>query len=568
MSHAVLSGLARRLVSDQLIDEAKALEAQQAAIQTGVPFIAYIVQKNLIKSHDAAKAAAYDFGLPLLDLDQFNLEDLPRQLMTQSLIEKHHALPLFKRGDRLYIAISDPTNINALNVFKFNTGINTQGILVEENKLTAIIEKITREQEQVVLGDLSDTDLDELSITTDELSKQSEEVSKDDDAPIVRFINKILLDAINTKVSDIHFEPYEKIYRVRYRRDGILYEVAKPPINLSQRISSRLKVMSQLDISERRIPQDGHFKMNISKTHHIEFRISTCPVSCGEKVVLRILDPTNATLGIDALGYDDKQKHLFLNAIKKPQGMVLVTGPTGSGKTVSLYTALNILNTDECNISTVEDPVELNVLGVNQVNVNNKAGLTFSTALRSFLRQDPDIIMVGEIRDLETAEIAVKAAQTGHLVLSTLHTNSAPETLTRLCNMGVPPYNIATSVSLIVAQRLARRLCKLCKIQENIPEETLFTIGFKREDLKDLIVYGPSIKGCDECKNGYSGRVGLYEVLPITDKIGRIIMKGGNAIDILDAAREEGMITLRESGLNKVKAGLTSLEEINRVTKD
>jgi type IV pilus assembly protein PilB len=564
----ILSGLARRLVSDGLIEEEQAYKAQQGATEESIPFIAYIVRNDLVTAQHAANAAAFDFGVPLLDLDHFDIDCIPRDLLNQSLIDKHHALPLFRRGDRLYIAISDPTNINALNVFKFNTGINTHAILVEENKLTALIEKISGEGESLALGNLTDSDLDALNITSGEKPEEDEGTSKEDDAPIVRFVNKVLLDAINAKVSDIHFEPYEKTFRVRYRRDGILYEAAKPPVNLSHRITARLKVMSQLDIAERRVPQDGHFKMSLSKTRQIEFRISTCPVSNGEKVVLRILDPANAALGIDALGYEEKQKSLFLTAIEKPQGMILVTGPTGSGKTVSLYTAINILNTEERNISTVEDPVELNVPGVNQVNVNIKAGLTFSQALRSFLRQDPDVIMVGEVRDLETAEIAVKAAQTGHLVLSTLHTNSAPETLTRLSNMGVPSYNIATSVSLIIAQRLARRLCPTCRRKEDVPEKTLLGMGFKEDDLNKMTLYGASVEGCENCKNGYSGRIGIYEVLPVTDTIGRVIMKGGNAIDILDAARKEGMLSLREAGINKIKAGLTSIEEINRVTKD
>ena len=383
-----------------------------------------------------------------------------------------------------------------------------------------------------------------------------------------RFVHKVLLDELNSNVSDIHFEPYEKIYRIRYRRDGILYETASPPINLAPRITARLKVMSRLDISERRVPQDGHFKMVLSKHRSIDFRISTCPTTGGEKVVIRILDPSSAQLGIEALGYEDFQKELFMNAIHKPQGMVLVTGPTGSGKTVSLYTALGILNTAERNISTIEDPVEINLQGINQVNVNMKAGLDFSTALRSFLRQDPDIIMVGEIRDLETAEIGIKAAQTGHLVLSTLHTNSAPETLTRLLNMGVPSFNIATSVSLIIAQRLARRLCSQCKIPAEIPESSLLQQGFSKNELSNLEIFLPNIEGCELCKNGYSGRVGLYEVLSVSSSIGRIIMEGGNSLDILHKAKEEGMITLRESGLNKVRAGITGLEEINRVTKD
>ncbi len=569
-NNASLSGLARRLVVDGLLDEKTAQKALDDAKEKRKSFIIHIVEKKLLDPLDIAMAASQDFGLPLLDLDNFDKEILPISLVSEKLITKHHALPLFKRSDRLYVAISDPTNLTALNEFKFHTGINTHAILVEENKLATLIENALTEQETAALGDLSDEDLDDLDISAGE-EELGENISASDaaeDAPIVRFVNKILLEAINKSISDIHFEPYEKIYRIRYRRDGILYEAAAPPINLAQRITARLKVMSELDISERRVPQDGHFKMKLSKNRSIDFRISTCPTTGGEKVVIRILDPSSAHLGIEALGYEPQQKALFLNAIAKPQGMVLVTGPTGSGKTVSLYTALGILNTDERNISTIEDPVEIQLQGINQVNVNLKAGLEFSTALRSFLRQDPDIIMVGEIRDLETAEIAIKAAQTGHLVLSTLHTNSAPETLTRLQNMGVPSFNIATSVSLIIAQRLARRLCPQCKQIHEIPEKTLLEEGFLPEGLVDTKIYSPNIEGCGNCKNGYSGRIGIYEVLKVTDEIGRIIMEGGTSIDISDQAKQEGMSTLRESGLLKVVSGTTSLEEINRVTKD
>ncbi len=567
-SNITLSGLARRLVVDGLLDEKAAVKAHKAAAEKKEPFVFHLVDNNILAATDIAMAACQDFGLPVMDLSVFDTDLLPTKLINENLIVKHHAMPLFKRGDRLYVAISDPTNLAALNEFKFNTGINTHAVLVEENKLAQLIESVLSAQEEAALGDLDDTDLDDLDITSGEVETEDVKASDTEDAPVVRFVHKILLDAINKGVSDLHFEPYEKVYRIRFRRDGVLYEAASPPINLAARITARLKVMSKLDISERRVPQDGHFKMNLSKNRSIDFRINTCPTVAGEKVVIRILDPASANIGIDELGYEKFQKDLFLNAISKPQGMILVTGPTGSGKTVSLYTAINILNTAEQNISTVEDPVEINLQGVNQVNVNLKAGLTFSSALRAFLRQDPDIIMVGEIRDLETAEIAIKASQTGHLVLSTLHTNSAPETLTRLVNMGVPVFNIATSVSLIIAQRLARRLCKHCRVVEDIPFEALKQEGFKDEDISDLTVYGPNPGGCEHCKDGYSGRVGIYEVLSMSDDIGRIIMGGGSSLDILDHARSEGMQTLRESGLQKVKFGLTGLEEINRVTKD
>ncbi|MBB72705.1 MAG: type IV-A pilus assembly ATPase PilB [Legionellales bacterium] len=563
-----MSGLARRFVVDGLLGEDKALKAQQEATEKNQTLVNYLVENNILNPADIASTASQDFGLPLIDLNAFDSELLPRGVVSEKLITKHHALPLLHRGDRLYVAISDPTNLAALNDFKFHTGINTHGILVEENKLAKIIEDVLEEQEAAALGDLTDTDLDELDITTGELEQDDVSDKEAEDAPIVRFVNKILIDAINKGVSDIHFEPYEKKYRVRYRRDGILYETAVPPLNLAPKITARLKVLSRLDISERRIPQDGHFKMVLSKNRAIDFRVSSCPTVGGEKVVLRVLDPSSAKIGIDELGYEKFQKEMFLTAIGHPQGMVLVTGPTGSGKTISLYTALNILNEEERNISTIEDPVEINLPGINQVNVNTKAGLDFATALRAFLRQDPDIVMVGEIRDLETAEIAIKAAQTGHLVLSTLHTNSAPETLTRLANMGVPTFNIATSVSLIIAQRLARRLCTHCRVTEDVPADTLLKQGFTKEQVKDITLYTNNIEGCEHCKNGYAGRVGLYEVLEVTNDIGKIIMEEGTSLDIMKHARDNGFQTLRESGLVKVYEGITSLEEINRVTKD
>lgn len=564
-----IGGLARKLVQAELLDEPTVQKAVDQATKQKIPLVQHLVENKLASASEIAWIASMEFGIPLMDLSGMDLEVIPKDLVSEKLIRQHHALPLIKRGNRLYVAVSDPTNLLALDEFKFHTGISTEAIMVEEDKLCEIIERVLNQSEGSALDDLEDTNLEDLDITgIDEDDPGGDDTDSDvDDAPIVRFVNKVLLDAINKGASDIHFEPYEKVYRVRFRQDGVLYEYANPPVNLAPRLAARLKVMSRLDISERRIPQDGRFKMKISKSRAIDFRVSTCPTLFGEKVVMRILDPSSAKIGIDALGYEENQKKLFMEAIHKPQGMVLVTGPTGSGKTVSLYTALNILNTAERNISTAEDPVEINLAGINQVNVNPKAGLSFSAALRSFLRQDPDIVMVGEIRDLETAEIGVKAAQTGHLVLSTLHTNSAPETLTRLVNMGVPAFNLATSVSLIIAQRLARRLCPHCKVPMEVPPEALMEMGYKQEEVQNWnTVYEP--KGCGQCNMGYKGRVGLYEVMPVSEAIGRIIMEGGNAIDIADQMAKEGINNLRRSGLNKVQEGLTSLEEINRVTKD
>lgn len=564
-----LNGLAKKLVQANLLDASTAAQAIDSALRKKMPFVAYLIDKSLINARDLAVNASVEFGDPLFDLSVMDLEVIPKDLVSEKLIRQHHALPLFRRGNRLFVAVSDPTNLEALDEFKFHTGINTEAIIVEENKLLETIEKILTEGDSSALSDLKDTDLDALDISsTDDIEKADDSSDSDvDDAPIVRFVNKVLLDAINRGASDIHFEPYEKQYRVRLRQDGILTEFATPPVNLAPRLAARLKVMSRLDISERRIPQDGRFKMKLSKNRAIDFRVSTCPTLFGEKVVMRILDPSSAKMGIDALGYEPAQREAFLSAIHKPQGMVLVTGPTGSGKTVSLYTALNILNTIEVNISTAEDPVEINLPGINQVNVNPKAGLTFSSALRAFLRQDPDIIMVGEVRDLETAEIAVKAAQTGHMVLSTLHTNSAPETLSRMINMGIQAFNLATSVTLVIAQRLARRLCVNCKQSATFPSEALLDMGFTEEDIKEgFTIYEP--KGCDQCTNGFKGRVGLYEVMPVTEEIGKIIMQGGNAFDIAIQMKSEGVINLRRAGLNKVKLGLTSIEEVSRVTKD
>ena len=522
------------------------------------------VKNGYVDALQVANLASNEFGLPLLDLAAFDTELLIKDVVSNELIEKHRVLPIFKRGNRLFLAQSDPSNITAIDEIKFNTGMNVEPVIVEENKLAILVEKFISAEDSS-FDDLDDEDLD-VDIENPEEEQKRDEPGTGEDAPIVRFVNKILLDAIKKGSSDIHFEPYEKRYRIRLRTDGILQEVSSPPINLSGKIAARLKVMSKMDISERRVPQDGRIKMKISKTKAIDFRVNTLPTLWGEKVVLRILDPSSAQMGIDALGYEEDQKALYMEALAQPQGMILVTGPTGSGKTVSLYTGLNILNTEETNISTAEDPVEINLEGINQVNVNAKVGLDFGEALRSFLRQDPDIVMVGEIRDLDTASIAIKAAQTGHLVLSTLHTNSAPETLTRLANMGVPAFNIATSVSLIIAQRLGRRLCKVCKQPADIPEQVLLDAGMSKE----MIASGTFFKavGCDACNKGYKGRVGIYEVVKITPAVSKIIMDGGNSLEIAAVAAEEGFNNLRVSALQKVHQGVTSLEEANRVTSD
>jgi len=561
-----LSGLASRLVNDGSLSEADASLAHEQALKNKIPFVTHLVQKKLLSALTIANAASQEFGVPLFDISTMDMEAADTKLVEEKLVRQHHALPLFKRGGRLYVAVSDPTNLQGLDEIKFHVGANTEAILVEEDKLADAIDKAMDAQD-TALADLNDSDLDDLEISGGDEAPKDDDESDVDDTPVVRFVNKVLLDAINKGASDIHFEPYEKSYRVRLRMDGVLIEVASPPVNLGNRLAARLKVMSRLDISERRIPQDGRMKMTLSKNRAIDFRVNTCPTLFGEKIVMRILDSSSAQLGIEALGYEDEQRELYEENLHKPYGMILVTGPTGSGKTVSLYTGLNILNTEDRNISTAEDPVEINLAGINQVNVNNKVGFTFASALRAFLRQDPDIIMVGEIRDLETAEIAIKAAQTGHLVLSTLHTNDAPQTLTRLANMGVPAYNIASSVSLIIAQRLARRLCTQCKKVQDIPNETLMAEGFTEEEVAaGLKIHGPI--GCDQCSNGYKGRVGIYQVMPISEDMGKIIMEGGNALQLAEQADKDGIADLRRSGLRKVKAGITSLEEINRVTKD
>lgn len=565
-----LGGLARRLVLDGFIDEETALKAQTDAAEKKCSLVHILVSENIVSSINVAQLAAHEFGIPLVDIDTIDIDPDTVKLADPKLITQHGSLPIWKRGNRLFIAVSDPTNTQAIDEIKFNTGLSIEAILTEDDKLQARISEML-EATDTSFTEFGDSDLDDLDIVSGDEEPEDNTDSDIDDAPVVRFVNKVLLDAINKGASDIHFEPYEKQYRVRIRIDGMLNELAQPPISLAGRMAARIKVMACLDVAERRLPQDGRIKLKLSKTRSIDFRINTCPTLFGEKVVMRILDASSASIGIDALGYEPEQKELYLHALSKPQGMILVTGPTGSGKTVSLYTGLNILNTEDKNISTAEDPVEINLYGINQVNVNEKIGLTFSVALKAFLRQDPDIIMVGEIRDIETAGIAIKAAQTGHMVMSTLHTNDAPQTLSRMINMGIAPFNIASSVSLIIAQRLARRLCEKCKQPTDIPAASLLEEGFtpgqvKKVENKEVIVYKHI--GCDQCNEGYKGRVGIYQVMPISDTMGRIIMEGGNAINIADQAKADGIPNLRESALKKVLQGITSLEEANRVTKD
>ncbi|GAB6046553.1 type IV-A pilus assembly ATPase PilB [Methyloparacoccus murrellii] len=561
---AGLSGLAKCLVKQGLITEGKALACTEEAARKNVPLVSHLVAGGILGSLEIAETVAEEFSVPLLDLAVFLPEFIPLKAVSERLMLEHHALPLFQRGNRLFLAVSDPSQHLAFDEIKFHSGLIVDIVVVEEDKLGKAIEAAL-EAADTTFKELLNVNLDAIPLTGAD-SGGAEGAVEVDDAPIVRFVNKILLDAIKKGASDIHFEPYEKAFRIRFRNDGLLHEVASPPAGLATRISARLKVMSRMDIAERRVPQDGRIKLEISRHRAIDFRVNTCPTLFGEKIVLRILDPTTAQIGIERLGFEPEQRVNFLEAINKPYGMILVTGPTGSGKTVTLYTGLNILNTSDRNISTVEDPVEITVPGINQVNVNVKTGLTFAEALRAFLRQDPDIIMVGEIRDLETAEIAVKAAQTGHLVLSTLHTNDAPQTLNRLMQMGIPPFNIASSVLLIMAQRLARRLCESCKRPLDLPPETLLEAGFAEADLDGLTLYGPG--ECDQCVKGYKGRVGIYQVMPITEALNRIILEGANVSRIAEQARAEGITDLRTSGLRKVRAGITSLAEIDRITRE
>ena len=565
-SQSNLAGLPRRLVQDGIIAEDQLQQASVAAKKERMPLIAYLVSSELANARAIAVAASHEFGVPLLDLDAVEIDLDSVRAVDQKLISKHRVLPLVKRGQRLFLGISDPTNLQAIDDIKFATSLRIDPVVVEQDKLEERINKAIDAVDTSMGGlDDDDFDLENLDIAGDDDQREEEARDEVEDAPVVRFVNKVLLDAIKRGASDVHFEPYEKIFRVRTRLDGVLSEVAQPPVVLANKVCARLKVMSRMDIAERRVPQDGRIKMRLSKNRAIDFRVNTCPTLFGEKIVLRILDPSSAKLGIEMLGYEDDQRKLYEKHLNKPYGMILVTGPTGSGKTVSLYTGLNILNTVDRNISTAEDPAEINLPGINQVNVNPKVGLTFASALKAFLRQDPDVIMVGEIRDLETAEIAIKAAQTGHLVLSTLHTNDAPKTLTRMVDMGVKPYAIATSVSLIIAQRLARRLCGNCKEVRDIPKEALEKEGFSAAEIEaGLSIFGP--KGCKQCNDGYKGRLGIFQVMEVSETMGRIIMEGGNAMQIAQQAAKEGVIDLRQAGLNKVKEGLTSLEEVNRVT--
>ena len=572
-----LSGIVNFLVQSDLLSESDAKIHDQEAKKHKVSPLSYLVANKLVDSRVAAEKIAIQFGLPFLDLDAIDCRSLPpaiktadmpvkggeKLIISEKLIRQHNTLPLLVRGKSLFIALSDPSNSQVIDDIKFHSLLNPKVVLVEENKLAKAIELAIETGDALV--DMVDEDFDNIVTASEE--GPSVDINADVvEAPIVRFVNKVLLDSIKKGVSDIHFEPYEKTFRIRFRTDGMLHTIVSPPPGIANRIVSRIKVMSKMDIAERRIPQDGRIKLILSKNRAIDFRVNTCPTLFGEKVVMRILDPTNAQLGVEKLGFEPIQQELFLEAINRPYGLVLVTGPTGSGKTVTLYTGLNILNTTDVNISTAEDPVEITVEGINQVNMNPKAGLTFATALRAFLRQDPDIIMVGEIRDLETAEIAVKAAQTGHMVLSTLHTNDAPQTLNRLLQMGIPAFNVVSSVNLIMAQRLGRRLCVHCKKEVHFPPKLLMEAGFKEEELSELHIFSPV--GCDLCTNGYKGRVGIYQVMKMTEKLRELILNGANAMEIADCSLAEGFNDLRRSGLNKVRMGMTSLEEIDRITKE
>jgi len=559
--------MARRLVSEGILPEADVRKAMADSAAQKATLTAWLIDQNLVDSARITQIASVEFGMPMMDVTALNPSTMPMDLISEALISKHQALPLFRRGKRLFVGIADPMQSRALDEIKFNSNCMVEPILVERGTLQRTIETLLNNMRDT-MPDIGGGELDglELEIGEDEAEATGIDANANDDAPVVKFVNKILLDAIRRGASDIHFEPFETQYRIRLRMDGMLRSVASPPMKLANRIASRLKVMSQLDIAEKRVPQDGRIKLNLSKTRAIDFRVSTLPTLFGEKIVLRILDGSAAKIGIDKLGYEPEQQKLYIDAIHKPYGMVLVTGPTGSGKTVSLYTGLNMLNTAERNISTVEDPVEIRVEGINQVQQNAKRGMTFASALRSFLRQDPDVIMVGEIRDLETAEIAIKAAQTGHMVLSTLHTNDAAQTIARLMNMGIAPYNITSSVTLIIAQRLARRLHD-CKKPQELPPAVLLAAGFTQQEIDEgLTIYEPV--GCSGCNEGYKGRVGIYQVMPMVEEIQKIVLQGGNALQISEVARSIGINDLRASALLKVKHGLTSLTEIDRVTKD
>ncbi|MDQ7090046.1 MAG: type IV-A pilus assembly ATPase PilB [Methylococcales bacterium] len=560
-----LQGLAKCLIDHSILNEVDMRKAMEESHREHTPLLVYLVDKKLVDPEVVANISSLEFRIPLLDLNSIDLTEIPLDLVGLKLIEQHHVLPIFKRGNKVFIATSDPADPTALGEIKFNSRLNTEAILVEENKLSKGIDAVLDAADTSM--DNLDDDLGNLEFSdTDEEDSGGAITAGADDAPIVKFVNKVLLDGIKRGVSDLHFESYEKFFRIRFRGDGILYEYARPPVNIAHRLVSRIKVMSKMDIAERRVPQDGRIKLKLSKTKAIDFRVNTCPTLFGEKVVMRILDSSNAQMGIEKLGFEPEQQRVFTHAINRPYGMVLVTGPTGSGKTVSLYTGLNMINKVGTNISTAEDPVEITVDGINQVNVNAKAGLTFASALKAFLRQDPDIIMVGEIRDLETASIAVKAAQTGHLVLSTLHTNDAPQTINRLMQMGIEPFNIVSAVNLVMAQRLARRLCAHCKAPGDYPDDILIKYGFDADELDDLVIY--KAVGCDLCNNGYKGRVGMYQVMPLTEKLKSLILAGGNAMELATLSKKEGVNDLRASGLEKVRQGITTIEEVDRVTEE
>ena len=560
-----LSGLARVLVTAGKLSSKAAEDLAKSALERKISFIAAVIASGAVSAVDLAHSLSATLALPLLDLNAVDPERLPKGVVDPKLAAKYQLVVLAKRGNRLFIGSADPTYQEAAERVKFTTQLTPEWVVVEYDKLARYVETTSATAAETMEA-LTSEDF-EFDVTDETSTPEAADVQSEvEDAPVVRFLQKMLIDAINLRASDLHFEPYEFIYRVRFRVDGELREITQPPVAIKEKLASRIKVISRMDISEKRVPQDGRMKMKFGNKA-IDFRVSTLPTLFGEKIVIRILDPSSARLGIEALGYERIEKDRLMTAIVRPYGMVLVTGPTGSGKTVSLYTCLNILNQPSVNIATVEDPAEINLPGVNQVNVNDKAGLTFAAALKSFLRQDPDIIMVGEIRDLETADIAIKAAQTGHMVMSTLHTNDAPTTLTRLLNMGVAPFNIASSVILITAQRLARRLCENCKVQADYPREAMLRAGFKPEELDGSWRPYRAI-GCAACNSGYKGRVGLYQVMPVTDAIQRIILAEGTAVDIADQARIEGVRDLRASGLLKVRAGMTTLEEVIAVTNE
>lgn len=563
-----LSGIARTLIQEKLLTEEEATAIQTKANAANTPFLTHLIASKKLSAASVAASSAKAFGFPYFNLDAYNIDYLPSKKIDSQLMLSHRVLALQARSNVLFVAISDPTNLHALDSVQFQMGMALSPVIVEDDKLGRLIDKVIEASDTSMKSLHTDDEFD-LGEDIGQTAEEEAQAQEVDDAPVVKFLNKILIDAINMGASDLHFEPYEKFYRIRYRVDGMLREITQPPLAIKEKLASRIKIISSLDISEKRIPQDGRMKLVLSKTRTIDFRVSTLPLIHGEKIVMRILDPSSATLGIEALGYEPIQKERLLNAVSRPYGLVLVTGPTGSGKTVSLYTCLNMLNNPGVNISTAEDPCEIPLPGINQVNVNDKQGLTFAAALKSFLRQDPDIIMIGEIRDLETADMAIKAASTGHMVLSTLHTNDAPSTLTRLLNMGVAPFNIASAVSLITAQRLARRLCKSCKVPIDVPKDALLGVGFREEDFNEpWQLYGAKEGGCEMCNDGYKGRVGIYQVMPITDEISRIIMTNGNAHDIKDQAEREGVNDLRRSGILKVMQGLTSIEEVEACTNE